>query len=417
MKPGNTTMHAHFMQEAMCSLERRQHDKRPADPVKVFAAAMKLALILFGAAGLLPACAHAEPEGRDVVTLVDTKLSEAEKKRWLATECNDGRPEFMECVEMQGLSMPPLDPSRREHFGERYDPQEWLACMRRGYARRGIYGTGGCEPYRLRRIENPEYWPNPAVPPFRWPDPPAQTVYREGMSSKEYFDALCKAEAGEFFFKPVEGKVEGLYQIRPRAMEDGNPRQEDRYVMEDPYGYTLAESHFVMAIMLHGDRLRFFETPPSPVAADKGRTLKPFYHPTFSQTPPQNTTVYRYSMDWSLKRSDSANGVPFEQKTNSIKREYLIYVESRYGYTWRGISRFRDRELGIAGGELALIDLTTNTLVALKRGFVMSGTARTETGIRWESARRCPLDHQQPTTLLSAFIDRTLNRKIEGASN
>ncbi|MCS6319917.1 MAG: hypothetical protein H8K05_19540, partial [Nitrospira sp.] len=49
------------------------------------------------------------------------------------------------------------------------------------------------------------------------PDPvSADSGYKPGMTSQEYFDHLCKAEAGEFIYKTVEN-VDGLYMMRPRT--------------------------------------------------------------------------------------------------------------------------------------------------------------------------------------------------------
>jgi hypothetical protein len=47
--------------------------------------------------------------------------------------------------------------------------------------------------------------------------------------------------------------------------------------------------------------------------------------------------------------------------------------KSRYSYTWRGIPRPHDREFGIAGGELILLDLETNEVLAVRRGYIRSG--------------------------------------------
>ena len=48
------------------------------------------------------------------------------------------------------------------------------------------------------------------------PNPvPEDSGYKPGMTSQEYFDHLCKTEAGEFIYKTVEN-VEGIYMMRPR---------------------------------------------------------------------------------------------------------------------------------------------------------------------------------------------------------
>ena len=65
------------------------------------------------------------------------------------------------------------------------------------------------------------------------PNPvPLDSGYKPGMTSQEYFDHLCKTEAGEFIYKTVEN-VEGIYMMRPReqatdyhtgaSLRDGGP--------------------------------------------------------------------------------------------------------------------------------------------------------------------------------------------------
>jgi hypothetical protein len=72
------------------------------------------------------------------------------------------------------------------------------------------------------------------------PNPvPEDSGYKPGMTPEQYFDHLCKTEAGEFIFKTVEN-VEGLYMMRPRERSP-DYMQEHLYAMEDPYGYTDAK--------------------------------------------------------------------------------------------------------------------------------------------------------------------------------
>ena len=69
------------------------------------------------------------------------------------------------------------------------------------------------------------------------PNPvPADSGYMSGMTPKEYFEHLCKTEAGEFIYKTVEN-VEGLYMMRPleRVTDD---QLSHLYTLEDPYGAT-----------------------------------------------------------------------------------------------------------------------------------------------------------------------------------
>jgi hypothetical protein len=71
-----------------------------------------------------------------------------------------------------------------------------------------------------------------------------------------------------------------------------------------------------------------------------------------------------------------------------MKMEYTNEIGSRYGITWRGIRRPFDRELGVAGGELAVVDLKTGEILGLRRGFVLA--VPTLAGVDWGSANVCP---------------------------
>ena len=65
---------------------------------------------------------------------------------------------------------------------------------------------------------------------------------------------------------------------------------------------------------------------------------------------------------------------------------------ARYGYTWRGLKRPRDREFGIAGGEILIYDLQTKEVLAVKRQFLITGRNPRGPGkAMWEIASSCQL--------------------------
>ena len=69
------------------------------------------------------------------------------------------------------------------------------------------------------------------------PNPvPEDSGYKPGMTSREYFNHLCKTEAGEFIYKTVEN-VEGLFMMRPQK-EATDYELEHLYALEDPYDAT-----------------------------------------------------------------------------------------------------------------------------------------------------------------------------------
>ncbi|MBI1395848.1 MAG: hypothetical protein GC151_07695 [Betaproteobacteria bacterium] len=270
---------------------------------------------------------------------------------------------------------PPVGPHPLgDTYGQFYDLAKYEACVK--VERRNTY----CNRFRLRRVENPELWPYPDVPPMKWPDPPARSVYREGMTPVEYWRALCRAEAGEFIYRAVDD-VDGLYQIRPRRHES-EYAMVDRYVVEDPYGHTIGEeapdlpfNYIAPKYMWPKDlpRYSFIESAPSDGASV---VISPARDESLSQPPGAGERYQRF--------------VGFDQKDyGSMRMTWVKSLRARFGFTWRGIRRAHDREMGIAGGELAVVDLDTNEILGLRRGFIL-GVPLSSGGVSWATGNACP---------------------------
>lgn len=193
------------------------------------------------------------------------------------------------------------------------------------------------------------------------PNPvPEDSGYKPGMTSQEYFDHLCKTEAGEFIYKTVEN-VEGIYMMRSRERVFDDHMQH-LYAMEDPYGYTDWEAR---------DPQTVFIDPP-------WRTF------SFLETPPSQTTPK--SGESPYKRYSG-----YVQNKSAMKEEKVHALKSQFGYTWRGISRPHDRDLGIAGGELIVMNLKTNEILGVRRGYIRTGSVRNSlTGVWWLTGQVCP---------------------------
>ena len=185
-------------------------------------------------------------------------------------------------------------------------------------------------------------------PPYDKP----KNVYKPGMNSVEYFKALCEAEAGEFIFKTVEN-VEGVFDLRPRELVR-NYEFQHLYEMEDPYGYADGEARSPQYVYVEPERYKYYERHIS-----------------------NNNKVQRYV---------GYNG----RDLNTMKSEIADGPRARYGITWRSISRTRDRELGIAGGELIVLDLETKELLGFRRGFARTEVSAAGRGVNWEFTPTCP---------------------------
>jgi len=210
---------------------------------------------------------------------------------------------------------------------------------------------------------------------IRLPQPlAADSGYRKGMTSMQYFEHLCAKEAGEFIYRTVE-KVEGLYQMRPRSFA-GDESMSHLYAMEDPYGHVTSIQEFGRYV--HPLRYRYFETAAqdwSKVPDSQRRT----FHPSYFAAPKLGQVIERFT------------GFDGKSFSSAIK-EFDVAPAARYGYIWRGIRRPHDRDNGIAGGELIVLDLKTQEVLGVRRGFVFAGREREPSlsGVNWFPGPFCP---------------------------
>jgi hypothetical protein len=208
------------------------------------------------------------------------------------------------------------------------------------------------------------------------PNPvPEDNGYKPGMTPQEYFEHLCKTEAGEFIYKTVED-VEGLFQLRHRD----NPTDyelEHLYGLEDPYGDSVGvrdhpEEYFVQPAI---GKYQFLEIPSS-----KGPKVNEAM---------KFKRYYRDEKAYPGRDYQTAINGQFVRVPYIVAERDVANINSKYGYTWRGIMRSHDRESGIAGGELIILDIRTNEVLAVRRGFVRSGSVRNLTGVWWLTAQKC----------------------------
>jgi hypothetical protein len=233
------------------------------------------------------------------------------------------------------------------------------------------------------------------------PNPvPEDSGYKPGMTPEQYFEHLCKTEAGEFIYKTVEN-VEGLYMMRPRK-EATDDELSHLYALEDPYGQVLTESElpqdeYVQPAM---GKYEYLEMP----AGDPKKT---------SEAAAKFKRYYRDETAHPNRRYQTAVNGQFVFVPYIVAEARVSAIKSRYGFTWRGVPRPHDRELGIAGGELIVLDLKTQEAVAVRRGFIRSGWMKNITGIWWLTGRTCPSPGAKREHL---FIKETLKPMTASAT-
>jgi len=206
--------------------------------------------------------------------------------------------------------------------------------------------------------------------------------------SIQYFDHLCKTEAGQWIFKTVPN-VEGFYFARPQ----GEPTSD---LMADPYGPEMPwiQRRFMLTSDTPRDQGWLFIQPPQ-------------HNYRFVEQPRRETKwqagitePYIRLFGYTTERERDYRGVlvdSFREKT-PMQVTGIPKLTAHYGYTWRGIKRAQDREHGIAGGELLIYDLTTKDVLAVRRQFLITGgNRRNGDKAAWEVATRCQLPAAFPT--------------------
>lgn len=204
----------------------------------------------------------------------------------------------------------------------------------------------------------------------------------------QYFDHLCNTEAGQWIFKTVQN-VEGLYFARPK----GTPATE---YLTDPYA---PEMPWIQRIfILQSDR-----------ASDHGTWFvqPPMYNYLFVEQPRRDVEwqarisepyirLFGYTREMFVKEGQVVAAL---NEKNPMQVVGIPRITARYGYTWRGLKRLRDREFGIAGGELLIYDIHTREVLAVRRQFLIaSRNPRGPGRAMWEIAARCREPSAHPAT-------------------
>ncbi|MDO8926380.1 MAG: hypothetical protein Q7U94_05630 [Sideroxyarcus sp.] len=157
-----------------------------------------------------------------------------------------------------------------------------------------------------------------------------KTEYNRMMTAESYFKALCEKAEGDFVFRTVEG-VDGIKIMRSQPDIKSTPPLWDEASGPTP-GLFVATFN---GIYQYVDAVEFVQG---------------------SQT---STQLVHYAIDPKL----SIRVPPWGLGHYPIEKS-----DARYGFTFRN-SPLENRELGIVGSELIIMDLKTNEVMALRRRF------------------------------------------------
>lgn len=303
-------------------------------------------------------------------------------------------------------------------------------------------------PRPLPKEEIPYYWPYPDVPPPKLAEAHPDAKPQPGWTPRQYFDHLCKLEAGDFIYRPV--RAEGYYVIRPYfQLHPSDWLMRDREAVEDP---VIAQYSFGFDYRSSG-----MAGNPEDVAAGRSFLFREFpwldakdiphyalyyeidsyhgwqYYPknlameTFGVIRVRGIQVERKGTSGRFvrfSRSSEKQEVEFESVFGNKRKEWHYprldertdTLKSRYGIFWRGISRPQDREMGIGGGEVYVVDLKTNEVLGMQRHFVMGLSVPSgrlngqDANIFWRTNIVCPgfADPRWADTVVLRFLNKAL---------
>jgi len=300
------------------------------------------------------------------------------------------------CIDERAARMPAFDPKRAHHFGEQYSPKAYRDCENKYQGH-----STQCHVLELRRIENPYHWPHEHNKDFKWPEAPQVNVYRSGMTRDEYHKALCDAEAGEFITK-ANVPATSLYIVRPYWTSISHVYGGDRYVEEAPY--LIGQYSGIKPVSLVWNLFtrtppmvfRFVEVMYPPARSSGVMGSEDHYMAVWRGMPLSPETDHRAPPLLTRVEYVSAPTQNTQTRNTPINR-----VESRYGVIWRSIERPNDRELKVAGTEVAVVDLSNNEVLGVLRNFSRLGRF-------WEGSGSCELK-TCPNCGVRPFLHRVLS--------
>ena len=219
------------------------------------------------------------------------------------------------------------------------------------------------------------------------------------MSSKDYFDALCGEEAGDFIFRTVEN-VEGVARLRP-------PEVATEELLRHLFATEGTGSMSLWHVTVRGDDIGAVLVQP------KHGRYQYAEAPAFAQTIKKDSFPFRRFTRDAAHATGLTKNYRSDGSTHTVPNQVVdvgvSQLRAPYGFTWRGIVRPNDREMGIAGAELIIVDRSTKEALAVRRLFTATSVGKR--GAWWLTAANCS---KELATLPAQFIYNVLKPSETG---
>ena len=214
-------------------------------------------------------------------------------------------------------------------------------------------------------------------------------VYKSGLSSEEYFNALCKEEAGEWVFRRVENVRQIRFERPFRKFPQGY--QSIAYYSSEPseLAYQEPENYFVKPPLGKYSYLAHRLTSP-----DTQRNQPSRYRVVERVTPNGNQGL-------------SAGSVSSQSFT--FQSSETTEPKGDYGVVWRGVKRNAAfAEHAIEGHEVIVFDISSKQAFAIRRVFFQffQESSGPRQDPRFAYARACP--QKLPSLGAQAFVESVL---------
>lgn len=230
-----------------------------------------------------------------------------------------------------------------------------------------------------------------------------------------YWTHLCDSEAGEWIEKTAEN-VDGFYFARPVPKPTWPEQLTDLYFLEGPliagvYYLELDDDNDVATMTKRASR---FISPPN-------RSFK------FVEEPRRDTSwqatlnpsepyvrMFGYRHETELPAAganEKGERIPTVVPGTPMRLVGATEPTAKYAYTWRGLRRERDRELGISGIEYIVYDRISREVLSLRRTFVLAAPNPEHTTRRaWLQGTQCPQtsDSSANNEYIEFLVFRTL---------
>ena len=198
-------------------------------------------------------------------------------------------------------------------------------------------------------------------------------VYKPGMSSEEYFSALCKEEAGEWVFRRASG-VRGLTQDRAASNTSRGYVPLIFYTLEKgEHNNSTPQDSLIQPTLGKYEFVEVRASARQPVT-NAGKYL----------------VYFRVPENQSTKKFVTAANGRFIEVPYIVGSRTSDSSDTNYAFTSRGIRRTLDRENAVDGYELILFQKSPFEILALRRTYFHYYLDATHADKKLPSSRSCP---------------------------